>query len=268
MDKFEGVPDTLFIPLTARIYVSKRFPEYFYDSKALELESLLPEKNTIAEKSNEYSMIASAARYYNMDQMVRDFISKHGKCNIVNLGCGLETSYFRIGNRDAVFYEVDLPEVIEGRRKVLGDSENEKLIAGNLFDLKWTEEIKDRSLPTLMVVAGVFEYFHEEEILDFIKNVRKYFDKLFLIFDATNSTGIKYTIKYVKKTGNQSAMMYFYVDNADEFARKCNCRLVEFRPFYRDARKMIGRKTGLYTRIAMKVCDDTGRANIVYLDLS
>ncbi|MFC2469734.1 MAG: class I SAM-dependent methyltransferase, partial [Negativicutes bacterium] len=33
----KGVADTLFIPLTARIYVSKRFPEYFYDKAALSL---------------------------------------------------------------------------------------------------------------------------------------------------------------------------------------------------------------------------------------
>lgn len=31
--KFDGVEDTLFIPLMARNYVSKHFPEYFYDEK-------------------------------------------------------------------------------------------------------------------------------------------------------------------------------------------------------------------------------------------
>ena len=31
---FEGVADTRYIPLTARAYVSKRFPEYFYDPKS------------------------------------------------------------------------------------------------------------------------------------------------------------------------------------------------------------------------------------------
>ena len=34
MSEFEGVEDTLFIPLTARITVSKNFPEYFFDQKA------------------------------------------------------------------------------------------------------------------------------------------------------------------------------------------------------------------------------------------
>jgi O-methyltransferase involved in polyketide biosynthesis len=34
-DIFEGVADTLFIPLAARVEISKRFPGYFYDEKAL-----------------------------------------------------------------------------------------------------------------------------------------------------------------------------------------------------------------------------------------
>lgn len=48
MDNYEGVEDTLFIPLTARIIISKRFPEYFYDKKALEMEYLI--KNSSIEK--------------------------------------------------------------------------------------------------------------------------------------------------------------------------------------------------------------------------
>ena len=39
MSKLDGVADTLYLPLAARIYVSKRFPEYFYDEKALSLEN-------------------------------------------------------------------------------------------------------------------------------------------------------------------------------------------------------------------------------------
>ena len=59
MEKFEGVANTLFVPLVARIAVSKQFPEYFYDKKALELEKYLPEG---AEKgASEYTNLASCA---------------------------------------------------------------------------------------------------------------------------------------------------------------------------------------------------------------
>ncbi len=73
--KLSGVPDTLFIPLMARIYVSKRFPEYFYDEKALSLEKLIPQ-NVITEKSSEYTMMGSASRAVNMDKIVAEFANK------------------------------------------------------------------------------------------------------------------------------------------------------------------------------------------------
>ena len=73
---FEGVADTLYIPLAARVYVSKRFPEYFFDPKSLELEAAIPGES-IQAGSNEYTMIALAARYHNLDQMVRAHIAAH-----------------------------------------------------------------------------------------------------------------------------------------------------------------------------------------------
>ena len=42
MSRFEGVADTLYIPLTARIYVSEHFPEYCKDEKALSLKNEMP----------------------------------------------------------------------------------------------------------------------------------------------------------------------------------------------------------------------------------
>ena len=56
---FEGVADTLYIPLAARVYVSKRFPEFFFDPKSLELEAAIP-GNSIQKGSSEYTMIAAA----------------------------------------------------------------------------------------------------------------------------------------------------------------------------------------------------------------
>ena len=42
-----GVEDTLYIPLVGRIYVSKKFPDFFYDAKALSLEEYIPTDNII-----------------------------------------------------------------------------------------------------------------------------------------------------------------------------------------------------------------------------
>ena len=76
MSNFQGVANTLFIPLEARIFVSRKFPEYFYDEKALSLATHITGKS-IREKSSEYSFIASVARYYITDSVTKAFIVKH-----------------------------------------------------------------------------------------------------------------------------------------------------------------------------------------------
>ena len=264
---FEGVADTLYIPLTARIYVSRRFPEFFYDPKSLELEGAIP-GDSIQKGSNEYSMVASVSRYQNLDQMVRAFIAVHPVCNVVNVGCGLETMFWRVGPEapGVRFYDMDLPEVIEVRRRILGEPKGETLIAGDAFDLSWADGI-DTALPTLVIVSGVFQYFHNEDVLGFIADAKKVFADAELIFDATNTKGLEFANKYVRKTGNASALMRCAIDDPVAFAREAGCDLVEVRPFYTAARRTLKGKVGLYTRIAMVVTDRTGRAFILHLRL-
>ena len=265
MADYDGVEDTLFIPLTARVNISKRFPQYFHDPKALEMENLIGD-GSIENKSSQYSLMASAARYYNLDRMAQKFIDGHDRCNIVNLGVGLETSYYRLDRKNAFFYEVDLPHVIELREKYLEVGANEKFIKGDLFELEWCHEL-DTDLPTLMIVSGVFQYFHECDILKFIDDAKNIFDDAELIFDATNKFGIRYVNFYVKRTGNSSALMYFHVDDAEEFAKKAECRLIECRPFYTDALKLLSKKLGLYTKTAMKIADRKNQAILIHLKL-
>lgn len=157
MDKhtsLKGVEDTLYIPLAARIYASEKFPQFFYDEKALSLKQYVP-TDSIDNNTTEYFYMASVCRQQTMDGKIKKFLHKNKRGNVVFLGAGLETAYNRIGNKSANFYQVDLPNVIEVRKKVLGNAENEKLISGDMFALDWVNEI-DTSLPTLISVAGVY----------------------------------------------------------------------------------------------------------------
>lgn len=261
MGKLQGVADTLYIPLTARIQVSKRFPDFFYDEAALSLEKELPD-NSIEKNSGEYFYMASVCRYHVVDAMVRGFMTRHGQCNVINLGAGLETSYFRLKPEKAVFYEMDLPEVIETRRNVLGERDKDILVGGDLFDLSWAARL-DTSLPTILTASGVFQYFDEERICSFIGEVRNVFRNAELVFDAMNGKAIAYANKYVRKTGNKDAGMHFWVDDPSGFAAKCGIHLIEQKPFFTEARKRLKKRLTLYTRIAMKVVDEGGRRGYI-----
>ncbi|MCR5295715.1 MAG: class I SAM-dependent methyltransferase [Lachnospiraceae bacterium] len=266
MEKFEGVANTLFVPLAARIAVSKEFPEYFADQKALELEPCLPDD--AAKGSSQYSNLASAARYYNMDRMVMAFAGKNRGCSVVYLGAGLETAYDRMHDKlpGVNWYACDLPEVIEARRKVFGERENEVTIPGDMFRMEWAGRI-DASLPTLLIVSGVFQYFHEEEIIGFIRSCKDAFPGAEMIFDATSKFGLLYTNWFIKRTGNTSALMYFGIDDSKAFAQKCGTILLEEKTFFPDALKILGRKLKLMTRISMKTAERKKLVRILHLKL-
>jgi O-methyltransferase involved in polyketide biosynthesis len=132
--------------------------------------------------------------------------------------------------------------------------------------MEWAERI-NKSMPTLIIASGVFQYFKEDAVTQCINDIKKVFLNAELIFDATNETGLKFANNYVKKTGNDNALMYFYINDGAEFAQRTGTTLLEERVFFADARKMLKKKLGLYTRIAMKVVDDKKRAILLHLKM-
>lgn len=261
-NKLCGVEDTLYIPLVARIYASKRFPDFFYDEKSLELEEhilkIVPVINT-----TEFFNMASACRQQKIDKKIKEFLNAHKECNVVFLGAGLETAYDRIGNKTAKFYQVDLPNVINVRKGLLGEAVNEKLISGDMFTLEWINEI-DTKLPSMVVVSGVYQYFTKPKIVNMIKRMAERISKFELVFDATNTTGLKFANKYVKKTGNIDATMYFSIDDVCVFSQEVEMKLVSLDGFFSDA-LLHCKGMSLKTKIYMYFADKLRRTMVIHL---
>ena len=269
MKELKGVVDTLYFPLYARIEISKNFPEYFYDERALSIEALLPEE--IKAGASEYSNMDSAARYFSMDRLTAPFIEEHSNCNLVYLGAGLETAYDRLKKRvnteHVQVYQLDLHQAIETRRTVLGQAVGEVLLAEDMFEFTWIERM-DKSLPTLLVAAGVFQYFEEEIILAFIKGLKESFPKCELLFDATNEKGLAYANWFLRRTGNKDVQMHFFINDGDAFAKRTSTSLLKEQVFFREARAMLGKKLKRMTRLFMKVADAKKRTMIYHLKLN
>jgi hypothetical protein len=49
--------------------------------------------------------------------------------------------------------------------------------------------------------------------------------------------------------------MYFYVNDGIHFAHRTDTILIEERVFFTDARKILSKKLGLYTRIAIRIVE-------------
>ena len=65
------------------------------------------------------ALIASVVGTYNMDCKIQEFIRHNPNAVIVQLGCGLDTSYFRNSSWYQTWYEIDTPSVIKLRNKYI-----------------------------------------------------------------------------------------------------------------------------------------------------
>ena len=261
----QGVEDTLYIPLYARIYASKRFPDYFYDEKALLFEHNISLR-TIAQNTFEYVNMASVCRQQIIDKKIISFLEHNHACNVIFLGAGLETAYFRIRNNSSNFYEVDLEYVIEEREKLLGHGKNEILIGCDMFSMEWVKYL-DTSKHTLIVLAGVFQYFTKDRIIHFIRQIQSSIPKCEMVFDATDSIGLKRANIFVRRTGNVNAEMHFAIDNPNEFAKETKTKLVSVSGFFTDALKQC-RGLKLISKIMMFFSDRLKRTMVIHLRLN
>ena len=264
MPELSTVEDTLFVPMLGRIYATENFPNILNDKKALELKAKLPENLKGQDTQTQYTLMASAVRSTNMDRYVQDFMKREPEGVVVQLGCGLETTFYRNDNGHNKWYEVDLPDVILYRRKLLEESERDKYIAADGFEEEWIKQVRAENpdAPIMVMASGLFYYFSRDKVVGLFSKLKKY-GQVEMVFDAVNGSGMKQMSKYMKQVGHEDANMYFYVDNAQAIAYEVgDTTVMAEEPYY-----MYTPKKGLkfMTSTSMKVSDMFSMVKMIHL---
>ena len=192
MSEFGIVEDTMFIPMVGRIYASEKFPGILYDKKALSLKEKLPSALLETGNQSQYTLLASASRSANMDRHIQNFLKRKPDGVVIQLGCGLETTYDRNENGQTQWYAVDLPNVIEYRRSLLPEPEKETYLSGDAFSDGWLRQIRRNmpDTPLLVTAGGLFHYFQEEKVFGLLQMLEG-FGNIELVFDTVNKSGMK-----------------------------------------------------------------------------
>ena len=200
------VQETLLLPLWGRAYETEKESPRLVDRKAVEIiESLDYDFSTIAD-TQAFSQHGWVARSLHTDQVANEFIGKHPEATIVNIGCGLDTTFSRIDNGKILFYELDFPEVIDLRRDFYEDSDRHRSIASSFLETDWFNEIEVRD-GLLFLAGGVFMYFSEAQIKAFFTEVADHFKNCDFYFDSLSPMGIKIAKKMVLKKGGMGMAM-------------------------------------------------------------
>jgi O-methyltransferase involved in polyketide biosynthesis len=104
---------------------------------------------------------------------------------VVNLGCGLDTRFERVDNGKARWLEVDLPEVIDLRRKLLHENSRRRFLGCSVTDRSWLDALDGGTDgPALFFAEGVFMFLEGFEVRYLVLEISRRFPGSGLLFDA------------------------------------------------------------------------------------
>lgn len=181
--------ETLLLTLYARATESQRTRPLLHDEHAVKLVEQIDYDFSIFDNIPTTS-VGVALRSIHFDQMTRDYIESHEEPIVVVVGCGLDTRKQRLGSFSdkAIFYQLDLPSVIDFRKQLLPPESNEHYIGCCLLDAQWKDELltKHPNGNFIFLIEGVMMYFTEQDNRNFFKQMAERFKGAELHFDMFN----------------------------------------------------------------------------------
>ena len=191
------VQKTLFLPLWGRAVETRKSKPMLVDKTAVNIIGQVDyDFSKITQNMDELSQIAWIKRSLICDQVVKKFLASYPEGTIVNIGCGLDTTFERIDNGKLKWYDLDLPDVIELRRKFIQESERRKFIASSFLEKEWLENIEVQG-NILFIAAGVFYYFEGNQIKDFVIRLINKYPGSEMLFDVCSPIGVRVANKKV-----------------------------------------------------------------------
>src|SRR5512136_3037209 len=185
-----GVAETLLITLYIRAMESQRPDALIKDERAEALVRQLDQetlRKTLA-LTDDFSRVAVILKGREFDRFAQDFLARHPDAVVVHIGCGLDTRFERVAERNGrvEWYDLDLPDVIELRRRLVGgEGARHHFLACSVLDSAWLEAVSaHRSRPFLFLAEGVFMYFEEAQVKSLVLTLREHFPGAELVFDA------------------------------------------------------------------------------------
>lgn len=173
VDQISGVPETMLIPLWAKAVETGKDGAIIRDAKSVEIVNSIDYDFSKFEKSWA-SQTGVSVRTLILDTAVREFLGKNGDAVIINLGAGLDTRFERLNDaRISMWYDVDLPDVIDLRKRFFSESPRNHFIPCSIFNGEWMAGIRDR--PVLIIAEGLLMYFAESDLRPFFDMISEEF---------------------------------------------------------------------------------------------
>ena len=183
VDGLQEVSETLLITLYMRSLETKRKNGIIHDRKSVEIVDRI--NYNFPNRNSEVSQTIIATRTEVIDELVKEFIARHPRTTVINLGAGLCTRFERLDNGSIDWINIDLPQVKPVWESLIGASERSQYLSHSILDFAWIERIKAAKPEEILFVAeGVLMFFSEAEVKQLIDRIQANFPKSEMIFDS------------------------------------------------------------------------------------
>ena len=167
--KLGDIQTTALIPLAVKANETLRPVPRSRDHTAVEIIKALNIDTKPYDKFMSHEGVV--ARTIMLDRQLKGIIREAPDTVVVNLGAGFDDRFSRVDNGRIRWFDVDLPDSIELRKKVFKERDRVTMIAGSVLDDGWCGQVKagmpKADAKVLFLAEGLFMYF----TLDEIKNI-------------------------------------------------------------------------------------------------
>ena len=245
-----SIEKTLLVPLWGRAKLSREPNPLLNDIKAIELVELIDyDFSTIDRITSQTSTalpvnvdntvdlagyLMYVARAKQFDDKIRAYITKHPCASVVNIGAGLDTTFYRLDNGTIYWYDLDLPNVIAIRKQLLEEHDRTTYISKSLLDISWCKDVEHTADGVFMIAGGVLPYFEESHVKQFFLSLADNFPGAEIVFDVTSQLSAIFMSLNAWRMEIEGAQVKWAVKDANEMARwDTRIRVIEQFPYFR-----------------------------------
>lgn len=186
--ELSGVSETSLIVLYLRAMESRRPGALIRDEKAVALVSQMSYDFSWVNQivRGEIEKVTVIMRNREFDRYARDFLARRPGAVVVHIACGLDARFERVDDGRVEWYDLDLPRVIDLRRKLIGgERERYHLLGCSVFDSAWLDALgAHRRRPCLFLAEGLSMYLEEAQVRSLVLMLRDHFPSAELVFDG------------------------------------------------------------------------------------
>jgi O-methyltransferase involved in polyketide biosynthesis len=198
-----GVSETALMTLHVRASEARRPDSIIDDPLAIQLADSIEFDYAKFGFTRRQDMAVRALGY---DRQTRRYLLDHPQATVVALAEGLQTSFYRLNSADVGdrfrWVTVDLPPMVELRRKLLPQSDRVTLIAQSALDFSWMDRIETEH-GVFITAEGLLMYLQPAEALSLIAECAKRFPGGQMMFDlapsgfaALSRRGMRTSLRY------------------------------------------------------------------------